>query len=276
MRITVLGLGEVGFATASYLVSKNFEVWGYDVKKRVVKKARKIMKASQNWDDIPASDVYIICVYTGLKRNTPDFSSIFDVCQKIIRKLRVKKYPLVSIESTIMPGISRQVFRQIFKKQVRLIHVPHRYWAGDPIKHGVNQLRVIGAINAESLNAGLKFYKELLGIPVHIVSSIEVAEMCKIAENAYRYVQIAFAEELKMICDELNLDFTEVRDACNTKWNIEILEARDGIKGHCIPKDTKYLVSLTTFNKLLKSAIAVDKKYRAIIESLKNTGYKKT
>ena len=61
----------------------------------------------------------------------------------------------------------------------------------------------------------------------------------------------------------IKLRFDEVWDACNTKWNIKILEARDGIGGHCLPKDTRYPASLTAFNALIKSAMVVDKMYRA-------------
>jgi UDP-N-acetyl-D-mannosaminuronate dehydrogenase len=86
--------------------------------------------------------------------------------------------------------------------------------------------------------------------------------MAKITENAYRYVQIAFAEELRMACEALGLDFNEVREACNTKWNVEILEAREGIGGHCLPKDIRYLSSLTIHNTLLKAAIKADEEYR--------------
>jgi len=86
--------------------------------------------------------------------------------------------------------------------------------------------------------------------------------MCKIAENAFRYIGIALAEELRMICAELILDFEKVRKACNTKWNVQMLEARDGIKGHCIPKDTYYLASLTRHKELLESAMNTDNAYR--------------
>ena len=86
--------------------------------------------------------------------------------------------------------------------------------------------------------------------------------MSKVAENAYRYLQIAFAEELKMTCGDLGLDFEKVREACNTKWNIEMLEARDGINGHCLPKDIRYLASVGPHNLLTQSAITVDKAYR--------------
>ena len=89
--------------------------------------------------------------------------------------------------------------------------------------HGVNQLRVIGGVNSESLDSGKNVYTNLLEIPLFETSSIEVAEICKISENSYRYVQIAFAEELKMICEDLRLDFKSVQEACNTKWNTTIL-----------------------------------------------------
>lgn len=262
MRVCVLGLGKVGLPTAKYIVNRGLEVWGYDINPISVKRAKKegVLRSSAEWHEIPSANVYIICVSTTLKKNQIDLSSIFDVCKKISENSNSST--LVSIESTVPPGTSKKVYEGIFRKGINLVHVPHRYWVGDPIKHGVKQLRLIGAVNPESLKVGLRVYKELLEIPLHVVSSIEVAEMSKIAENAYRYVQIAYAEELKMICKDIKLNFNEVRNGCNTKWNIEILEARDGIGGHCLPKDIRYLVTLTKHNDLLKAAISVDKLYR--------------
>ena len=259
-RVCVIGLGEVGLPTAVYIKERGFEVWGLDISDIAIKKAkRKGIRTVNNLREAPSMDAYVICVSTGLKNNEPDVSSIYDVCSKIAE---VEKPNLVSIESTVVPGTCRKIYNEIFKGEVNLVHVPHRYWAKAPDRYGVRQVRVIGGINKRSLEIGLRFYKEKLEIPLHVVSSIEAAEMCKIAENAYRYVQIAFAEELRMICDELGLDFDEVRNACNTKWNIEILEARDGIKGHCLPKDIKYLTFLTRVNNLLKGAINADKEYQ--------------
>ena len=264
MKICVLGLGEVGFATAKYVFDKGLDVWGYDVDLAAVERAKKagIVRATHVWADVPSVDVYLTCVSTGLKRDVPDLSPVFDVCEKIKGKTGLSAYPLISIESTVMPGLCQRVFRDIFERHARLVHVPHRYWAEQPVKHGVKQLRIIGGVDAESLKAGLEFYRDVLGIPLHVVSSVEVAEMSKIAENAYRYVQIAFAEELRMVCGEIGLSFDKVREACNTKWNIEILEARDGIIGRCLPKDIRYLASLTSFNTLMKNALALDKQYR--------------
>ncbi len=106
-------------------------------------------------------------------------------------------------------------------------------------------------------------YFQSLEIPMHSVSSIEVAELTKIIENSHRYLQIAFAEELYLYCQANNILFSELRDALNTKWNVEILEPRDGIGGHCLPKDTKmFLTSSKMRSKILQSAMEVDTLYR--------------
>lgn len=266
-KVCVLGLGEVGLPTAKYIANKDLEVFGYDLKPEAIERAKMhgTLKASNEWQALPPANIYIICVYAGLKDENPNFSSIFDVCEKINEKVLSSsspKAPLVSIESTVIPGVSRKVYEEIFGRRVNLIHVPHRYWAGDTVRYGVKQRRVVGAVDDKSLKLGLKFYNEILKVPLHQVSPIEVAEMSKISENSYRYIQIAFAEELKMICDELRLNFNEVQKACNTKWNIRIPEARDGIKGHCLSKDAKYFASLTETTKMIKNAMIIDEIYQ--------------
>lgn len=106
-------------------------------------------------------------------------------------------------------------------------------------------------------------YSQSLEIPMHTVSTIEIAELTKIIENSHRYLQIAFAEELYLYCQANNILFSELRDALNTKWNVEILEPRGGIGGHCLPKDTKmFLNSSKVRSKILLSAMEVDSLYR--------------
>lgn len=259
-KVCVAGLGQIGLPVASYVLDKDFNVYGYDIKESAMRKARKKgIKATTNWDEIPPADVYVVTVSTLMKDDAPDLAPVFDVCERIAQKAN---HALVSVESTIIPGACRKIFNDIFNKKLDLVHIPHRYWAGDQIKHGVKQMRVIGGIDEKSLRRGQEFFGKSLEIPLFAVSPIEVAEMCKIAENAYRYVQIAFAEELRQICGEIGLSFDDVKKASNTKWNIEILEARDGIGGHCLPKDIRYLSSLTPYNTLLQSAMAVDDAYR--------------
>ena len=108
-----------------------------------------------------------------------------------------------------------------------------------------------------------------LSIPMHPVSSIEVAELTKIIENAHRYLQIAFAEELYLYCKSTNISFTELRYSLNTKWNVNVLEPRDGIGGHCLPKDTKMFInsSSTIKSKILQAATEIDEDYREYIQS---------
>jgi UDP-N-acetyl-D-mannosaminuronate dehydrogenase len=106
--------------------------------------------------------------------------------------------------------------------------------------------------------------RKSLGIPMHPVSKIEIAEVTKIIENAHRYLQIAFAEDLYLYCQANNINFSELRDALNTKWNVNILEPREGIGGHCLPKDTKMFLhsSKTIKSKILTAAVEVDQDYR--------------
>ena len=115
-------------------------------------------------------------------------------------------------------------------------------------------------------------HKKSLGIRMHAVPQIEIAEITKIAENAHRYLQIAFAEDLYLYCQANNINFAELRDALNTKWNVNILEPRDGIGGHCLPKDTKMFLQSSngSKSKILIAAMGVDRDYREYRDKLAN------
>jgi UDP-N-acetyl-D-mannosaminuronic acid dehydrogenase len=108
--------------------------------------------------------------------------------------------------------------------------------------------------------------RKSLGIPMRPVPKIEMAELSKIIENAHRYLQIAFAEDLYLYCQANNINFPELRDALNTKWNVEILEPREGIGGHCLPKDTKMFLESSNRrpSKILAAAMEVDRDYRRL------------
>ena len=103
------------------------------------------------------------------------------------------------------------------------------------------------------------------------VSEVEIAEITKIVENSHKYLQIAFAEELYLYCQANKINFPELRDALNTKWNVEILEPREGIGRHCLPKDTKMFLESTPHrkSKIIAAAMEVDEdytRYRAKLE----------
>ncbi len=260
MKICVAGLGQVGLPTAEYILSKGFVVHGYDLSEFATKRAEaRGIKSTTDWSSIPDCDVYVLCVSTLINGEIPDVAPIIEVSRLISK--RVSKGTLVSFESTLPVGTSRSAYTNIFGGKGRVIHVPHRFWPAEAVKHGVNQPRVIGGINGDSLEKGQELYGKGLSIPLHPVSSIELAEMTKIAENGCRYVEIAFAQELRMICEKLGMDFNKVRDACNTKWNINIKEARDGVGGHCLPKDIRYLLHVANSAPILRSAIKSNDEY---------------
>jgi len=259
VKVCVAGLGTVGYPTAQHISNQGFSLCGYDVDEQRIMKVRSM--AFSEWSKVVASEIYVVCVSTGWKDGKPDMSNVFNVCRKISRK---RKNPLVCIESTVSVGTCRRL-AELFD-EVSLVYVPHRYWAGDSQEHGVKQARVIGALDEASLVKAKEFYGAL-EIPLYPVSSLETAEMIKIAENAYRFTQIAFVEQLKLLCEENNIPFDEVRKGANTKWNINLLEACEGIGGDCLPKDIRYLASLGNA-PLLLSAIEADKKYIEYLRSL--------
>jgi UDP-N-acetyl-D-mannosaminuronate dehydrogenase len=253
--------------------------------------------------DFSEFDVFIICVSTHKPDDmfSPQIDGLLSIVEKISKE--AKNGALVSIESTIPKGTSKKVF-EMLNHRLHVAHAPHRWYALEQEEHGVNQLRVLGGVCQCCLDVAMDFYDggiasdgnnncgsdkdskqeqmqqkqeqiqendttttyppKSLGIRMHPVQQIEIAEITKIAENAHRYLQIAFAEDLYLYCQANNINFAELRDALNTKWNVNILEPRDGIGGHCLPKDTKMFLqsSKSIKSKILASAIEVDEDYR--------------
>ena len=268
-----------------------FDTYGYDINPEAMDAAHRNARIKQVTDfGSHDFDVYIICVSTHKPDDifSPQIDGILSVADKIAKEAK-KDGALVSIESTISKGTSKKVF-ELLNHRLHVVHVPHRWYALEEKEHGVNQLRVIGGVYDCCLRAGMQFYNGInsieeksypdiihsshsnLGIPLHLVSNIDIAETTKIVENCHRHLQIAFAEELYLYCQANNINFLELRHALNTKWNVKILEPREGIGGHCLPKDTKMFLqsSKSMRSKILTAAIEVDedyKRYRAKLYS---------
>ena len=283
-KVVIIGLGQLGLPVAKYVKEHGFDTYGYDINQKTMQSAEANygIKQATNFGDF---DVLIICVSTHRPDDmfTPQVDGLMSVVEKISRE--AKTGALISIESTIPKGTSKRVFEKV-DHRLHVVHAPHRWYALEEEVHGVNQLRIVGGVSNCCLHHGLNFYDgrevvpqtitgetassssaagiKSLSIPMHPVSSVEVAELTKIVENAHRYLQIAFAEELYLYCKSNSISFSELRESLNTKWNVEVLEPRDGIGGHCLPKDTKMFVnsSNTIKSKILQAAMEIDEDYR--------------
>ncbi len=263
-KILIVGLGQIGYSNAEYLNSLGFKVDGFDISTRAVERAIHDGIIEKKAPSFAGYDYYLICISTHQPNDMflPNHDGIMEVAYRIAKE--GKQGALIGIDSTIPKGTSRKVLA-LLNHKMHVVHVPHRYYGPEKQDHGVNQMRVVGGCEPCCTAEGRKFYGGMLGIPLYEVSSVEVAEMTKIVENSYRYLEIAFAEELKMVSDSAGINFDELRNAVNTKWNIKILEAKEGIGGHCLPKDTEMFLSVAKNalnSSILSAAKMVDHKYR--------------
>src|SRR5919112_199698 len=237
-KVVVIGLGQLGLPVAKYVKERGFDTFGYDINQKTMEIAESKygIKKTTTFNDF---DVLIICVSTHRPDDifSPQVEGLMSVVEKISRE--AKTGALISIESTIPKNTSKKVFEKL-DHRLHVVHAPHRWYALEEQIHGVNQLRIIGGVSNCCLQHGLRFYDGKIGsdkdaaaaaaattsptiaasvgihalsIPMHPVSSIEVAELTKIIENAHRYLQIAFAEELYLYCRTNNISFPELRES---------------------------------------------------------------
>jgi UDP-N-acetyl-D-mannosaminuronic acid dehydrogenase len=267
-KVLIIGLGQIGYSNAQYMTSRGLSVDGYDISEKAVNRALQNKVIRKNARSFEGYDYYIICVSTHKPDNMfiPFLDGLFDIVRRISRE--GKKGALVGIDSTVTRGTSNRV-KEILHHRLHVVHVPHRYYVNEPDEHGVRQTRVLGGCEPCCVKSAMRFYGEMLSIPLHIVSHIDVVELSKLVENSYRYMEIAFAEELKMVCDRSGIDFDQLRKAVNTKWNIRILEAKDGIGGHCLPKDSQMFLDMSKNvlqSSIIEAAKTVDLKYRLHVD----------
>jgi UDP-N-acetyl-D-mannosaminuronic acid dehydrogenase len=255
MKVCVLGLGNIGLPVAQHISKKCKQTKGYDISPKAVSNAQTNgVKASTV---LGYADIYVIAVNTWYRNGYPDMSAI-EECTKKAAAINPKA--LFCYESTLCKGTARALAKKYNLQYVAVC--PHRWWKQEEDKHGVVQLRVLGTLNPKSQEKALAFYSSL-GIPIKLTDTMEVAELAKLVENTYYYLRIAYAEELKLLCEKNNLNFEELRDAVNTKWNVDMAEPREGIGGECLPKDIQFLMDACHQSPLLHGAVEADINYRA-------------
>ena len=257
--IAIIGLGEIGSITYwnfRTIIKNNdlpYHLTGYDVNK-----ATKSQFPPMHYsDEFPKADIYIICVW--------DFKQILSVMREIERVYpKEGDYPkLVSIESTIDPSRLNDLFCIDFMTNTNsVVACPHRYNPNDETHEVFNLDRLIGGMYDEDTNKGWEFYSQFFQDKrlLH-KTTMENAVLSKVVENAYRFMEIVIAQELKKSCDKMGLDFLQLRSGVNTKWNIDLKEARDGVGGKCLGKDIGLTSKYFEDNDLIKYMMMLNERY---------------
>lgn len=266
-KVCVIGLGAVGLPIALLLANKGFKVIGCDVDLRLVsslnggkyvtyenglqnllKKALKLHSFTAQ-DKICVANIYIVAVHTMLKAdNSADLSALY----KVIISLQdvVKKQNLVIIESTCPIGTISQI-----RLNSLLAYCPERILPGNIINELINNDRVIGGTE-ESAKAAKEFYQSFVKGKI-ITTDARTAEAVKLAENAYRDVNIAFANELSMLADYHSLDSRKIISIANNHPRVNILSPSVGVGGRCLAIDPWYL-NLPKITKIIPIAREVN------------------
>jgi UDP-N-acetyl-D-glucosamine dehydrogenase len=271
-QVCVIGLGYVGLPLAAEFAEAGYHVIGVDLdpaKVEAIDAGRSYipdvpssrigplvqvgkLSATVDYHSIdPAPDAVFICVptpYTALK--VPDLSFITQAAETIASGLQPGQ--LVVLESTTYPGTTKEVLLPILEagsglragENFFLAYSPEREDPGNPNFSTSTIPKVVGGMNAESLAVAVALYEQAAAKVVP-VSSMEVAEACKILENTYRAVNIALVNEMKVLFDRMKLSIWEVIDAAKTKpFGFQAFYPGPGLGGHCIPIDPFYLTWL--------------------------------
>ena len=265
MTVTILGLGYIGLPTAALIANRKIKVNGFDVNQEVtdtiakgevhivepgLKELVQSTVASGHLSastELQAADVYLVVVPTPFKQDKqPDTSFVEAAIRSIIPLL--KKNDLVIIEST-SPVLTTEKMAQIIfsekpelKDAINIAYCPERVLPGNALEEMVNNDRVIGGIDEQSTAKAIEFYSLFVKGRLHPTNA-RTAEMCKLVENASRDVQIAFANELSIICDKANINVWELIELANKHPRVNILQPGCGVGGHCIAVDPWFLVA---------------------------------
>ena len=264
-EVNTLGLGYIGLPTAALIAKNGTHVHGVDINQSVVETINNgkihivepdlgeavsyavsngFLKAST---EATKANTYLVVVPTPFKNNhEPDISFVESATEKIIPLL--KKGDLYIIESTSPVGTTEKMMHLIYEKrpdlkgEVFIAYCPERVLPGNVMYELVHNDRVIGGIDDKSTKKAVEFYRKYVTGELHETNA-RTAEMCKLVENSSRDVQIAFANELSLICDKADIDVWELINLANKHPRVNILQPGCGVGGHCIAVDPYFIVA---------------------------------
>lgn len=300
--ISVVGLGYIGLPTAAVFASRKIKVIGVDVNQSAVDTINRgeihivepdldmVVHAAVKEGYLRASttpepaDAFLVAVPTPFKgdKYEPDLTYIESASKAIAVVL--KKGDLVILESTSPVGATEQMAEWLSKyrpdltfpqdagenSDIRIAHCPERVLPGHVLRELVQNDRVVGGMTPKCSELACSLYKTFVEGDC-VVTNARTAEMAKLTENSCRDVQIAFANELSVICDKLNIDVWELISLANRHPRINILQPGPGVGGHCIAVDPWFIVSKTPDEaRLIRTAREVnDGKPDWVIEKVK-------
>lgn len=277
--ISVIGLGYIGLPTAAMFASRKKKVIGVDVNQHAVETINRgeihivepeldmIVHAAVTEGYLKATttpepaDAFLIAVPTPFKNSDSDIPepdlSYIEAASKSIAPV-LKKGDLVILESTSPVGSTEQMAEWLaeartdltFPQQqnensdIRIAHCPERVLPGHVVRELVENDRVIGGMTSKCSESAIELYKTFVEGEC-VTTNARTAEMAKLTENSCRDVQIAFANELSVICDKLDIDVWELIALANRHPRINILQPGPGVGGHCIAVDPWFIINKT-------------------------------
>lgn len=300
--ISMVGLGYIGLPTAAVFASRKIKVIGVDVNQKAVDTINRgeihivepdldmVVHAAVKEGYLRATttpesaDAFLIAVPTPFKgeNHEPDLSYIESAAKAIAPVL--KKGNLVILESTSPVGATEQMAEWLAearpdlsfpqtegeKSDIRVAHCPERVLPGHVLRELVQNDRIIGGMTPKCSEVACELYKTFVEGEC-VTTNARTAEMCKLTENSFRDVNIAFANELSVICDKLDVSVWELIELANRHPRVNILQPGPGVGGHCIAVDPWFIVSKTPEQaRLIRTAREVnDEKPGWVVNKIK-------
>ena len=271
IKISVVGLGYVGLPTALNFHKAGFSVVGVDISEKVVESLKnrdlhlsdssfteKIPIEGNSWkvttdfSEISLSDVVLITVPTPVNEDrTPNLTYVNSSISSVLDNIDRRKKTIVVLESTVFPGVTRQVIERLsaekgveIGEEVVPAYCPERVDPGPGGREIQSVAQIVGCDDPEVGKFLASLFSRITSEESTYVGEIEVAEAAKLIENVQRDIDIALANELSIILPKIGLDVEQVLDAASTKWNFHRHKPGVGVGGHCIPVDPYYYIDL--------------------------------
>mgnify|MGYP000911211552 CR=1 FL=1 len=299
--VCVIGLGYIGLPTAALIANKGYLVSGIDVDEDIVSKINKgeihiiedglkaytksavLSGKLKAFNKIQQSDVYIICVPTPFQNKDkdipkPNIDYVLSATKSIAQY--IKPGDLIVLESTSPVGTTEKVQQTLINcganlEDVHIAYCPERVLPGKIMTEIVENDRIVGGLTSTATKKAKDFYRLFVNGNI-LETDAKTAEMCKLAENSFRDLNIAFANELSMICDKLAINVWDLIKLANKHPRVNILKPGTGVGGHCIAVDPWFIISQDIENtKLIRTAREVNNyKTKWVVNKIKNISAK--